>query len=134
MWSLVFMKFLNYVTEVLIFKTVYTFLSQDDKNLEQNFYTKGLFPMGIYQSSDFMLTSHKDRLLVESCFVQMVFLILHVLSKNVVFIFIKKRSLEFLLFQTRFSIFAGLLHHLSSITLQNTLAFSWRENKIGFIL
>lgn len=128
------MKFSNDRTEVLIFKTVYTFVRQRDKNLAQTFYTKGLFPMGIYHSSDFMLTSHKDRLLLDSCFVQMAFLTLHVLFTSVVFVFIKMRSLKFLPRQTRLSTFAGLLHHLSPITLQNTLVFSFSYLLILLIL
>lgn len=128
------MKFSNYITEVLIFKTVYTFIRQDDENLTQTFYTKGLSPMGIYHSSDFMLTSHKDRLLLDSCLVQMVFLTPHVLFASVVFVFLKKRGLKFLPCQTRLSIFGGLLHHLSSISLQNTLAFSFSYLLILLIL
>lgn len=64
--------------------------------------------------------SHKHRLLLESYFVQLVFLILHFLFTNVSLYFNEEEKSVFLPFRTPLSTSAGLVHYASSITLQNT--------------
>lgn len=88
------MTFASDMTEILISESVYAFKSQDGWNLNQTFYTKGL-PISnkTIPRSCFLLTSYKDGLLLQSCFVQLIVLILSFLFKNVVFITIRKRSL-----------------------------------------